>query len=432
MNAYNLADTYFVSRLGTGPLAAITFCFPVMMALRCIIRGLAAGAMTVVAHAIGRHDKGNAASLTTHALVLGTVTMVVLAVAGFMTVPELLGMLGANEVTLPLAGAYIRIMYMGLVFMTVSMMAGSIMIASGHVKMASFCIVLGTILNLVLDPIMIFGWLGFPALGIAGAALATIISEGIASAVALTILWRHFGLISIQIPSLSEMLAFWRSILRVAIPATLSLILMPISTGIITRIVVQFGQSAVAAVGVASRIEMFAFVIPMSIGMTLTPFVAQNFGAGRFDRIREARKITMWFAFLYGLAVASLFFIFSNPIARIFTEDPPVQSILVTCIRIIAFGFGLMEVHRYATFFLTGLDGPVSAALLNGVRVILLLVPLTLLGAWTLGLSGVFIARLLTDLTAGGLGIALTGKRGLRLLNLGMSPLTKTPQELTA
>ena len=138
--------------------------------------------------------------------------------------------------------------------------------------------------------------------------------------------------------------------------------------------------------------------------MSLTPFVSQNFGAARLDRIREALTASMRFAFCYGAGVAAVFFLCAPWLAGLFSKDPQVTSVLVDYIRIISFGYGMMEVHRYCGFFLTGLHKPVLATLLNVIRVVVFLIPLSCLGARVFGVRGVFLGRLATDITVGSIG----------------------------
>jgi len=134
--------------------------------------------------------------------------------------------------------------------------------------------------------------------------------------------------------------------------------------------------------------------------------VSQNFGAGRLDRIREARSLATRFALLYGAAVAVVFFACAPLFAALFTGDPKVAGILVAYIRTVSFGYGMMETHRYSGFMLTGLQRPVSTTLLNAIRVFVVLIPLSLLGARWFGVRGVFIGRLATDFIVGCVGIA--------------------------
>ena len=179
LNAYNLADTWYVARLGTEPLAAMSFTFPVVMFLGFFVRGIGTGAMTVVAHSLGAHRKEDAATVATHGSLLCVVAGAVLAVAGWFSIRPVFTRLGASGEILLMAEQYMRIWYVGMVFRALQVTFNDVVIGTGHTKASSSLMVLGTVLNFVLDPVMIFGLLGFPKMGIRGAALATVISEGI-------------------------------------------------------------------------------------------------------------------------------------------------------------------------------------------------------------------------------------------------------------
>ena len=211
-----------------------------------------------------------------------------------------------------------------------------------------------------------------------------------------------------------------------------SMLLMPISATVITKILSGFGNEAVAAAGAAGRIEMFAFVIPMALGMSLTPFVSQNYGAARIDRVREAQKKSTIFALAYGGFIAITFFLVAPQLAGLFSDDPKVVDIIVQYVRIISFGYGMMEVHRYCGFFLTGLHKPVATTILNAVRVLVFLIPLVYLGAYWDGLRGVFIGRLITDIAVGCVGLvwAFHASRSAMAEVLRHPPTPETKQEL--
>jgi len=410
MNAYNLVDTWFVSRLGTNALAAMSFTFPVVMLLGFIMRGLGTGAMTVVAHALGRGKQKTAARITTHAVFLSSSIALCLMVVGLLTIKPLFMRLGATGEVLVLTQQYMVIWYYGLVFRVLYMMFADIIIGTGHTKAVSFLMVAGTVLNFILDPIMIFGLWGFPRMGIQGAALATIISETLVLVTAFQFIHKRYHLILFVSHSFYRIAASWRRILHIGIPTTLSSILTPLSAAIIIKIVAGFGEAAVAAVGVASRIEMFAFMIPMTVGISLVPFVAQNYGAKRFDRIRAVRKGTMLFALSFGFIIAIVFSIIARPLGKLFSSDPEVINILVRYIYITCFGYGFLEVHRYATFYLIGIHRPVLSASLTAIRVIILMIPLAYCGAKLFGISGIFWGRLLTDIFSSVIGIIWTGR----------------------
>jgi len=417
MIAYNLTDTWFVSRLGTEALAAMSFTFPVVMLLEFVMRGLGTGAMTVVAHALGSGKQATAARITTHATFLSTGIALCLTAAGLLTMGPLFSRLGAAGEVLVLTQQYMWIWYLGLVIRVVHILFADIIIGSGNTKAVSVLMVGGTVLNFILDPMMIFGLWGCPKMGIQGAALATVISETIVLAGAFYFIHKRYHLILFALHTRQRIIASWRRILRIGIPTTLSSILTPLSAAIVIKIIAGYGEAAVAAVGVASRIEMFAFMIPMTVGMSMVPFVAQNYGAKRLDRIQAVRKGAMTFALVFGCSTAVIFFFIARPVGRLFSSDPEVVNILVRYIYITCFGYGFLEVHRYSGFCMTGIHRPLSSAFLNAIRVIVLMIPLAYFGSKLFGVSGIFWGRLMTDLSSGIIGIIWTGKilkKGLR------------------
>jgi len=285
------------------------------------------------------------------------------------------------------------------------MVGNGILISLGDSRAASKLMVLGTLVNTVLDPVMIFGYLGCPAMGIRGAALATVLAQAVSATWLLTLLAARHRLLLPPRHAGRGYLHSWRRILTMGTPPILSMMLMPVSSSVITRLLGGFGPEAVAAAGAAGRVEMFAFVIPMALGMSLTPYMSQNYGAKRLDRIRDALRISTRFALAYGGAMAILFFATAPWIARIFTRDPVVEGYFVAYIPDLAFGYGMLEVQRYSSFTLNGLHRPVSATGLMVTRVLVLLVPLSLLGVRVAGVHGLFVARLVTDLLCGALGL---------------------------
>lgn len=194
-------------------------------------------------------------------------------------------------------------------------------------------------------------------------------------------------------------------IIRFAIPSVFGMLLMPIGNGVITWVLSHFGNEAVAASAAAGRLEVIAFFFPMSLGTTLLPIVGQNYGARLYSRINQCRRFAMRFAFAYLLIMAFLFALFAPWMVKFFSTDPKVISIMEDYLRIIPFGFGMIEIHRYSTFFFTGCARPGVAAWLNALRIAGLLIPLTLIALWCNSLTGVFGARLAADLIAGSIGL---------------------------
>jgi len=409
-NMYNLTNAWFVSKLGTEALAAITFTFPVVILLMFMTRGLSSGSMSLVAHAIGAKDREKAAALTTHALLLSVVFAVVISVLGLLTVTYVFSRMGASGEVLGLTVRYMNIWYLGTVIMVLQITTSDIIISTGNTKAVSFLMVGSTVMNIFFDMGLIFGRFGMPRMGITGAALATILSQGAAFAAAFYMLACRMRLIDLRCIKTAAVFRSWGRILSFGIPGALGMVLTPISSAVITRLVSAYGNAAVAAIGVAVRIEMFAFMIPMTVGMSLLPFIAQNYGSGRIERIRQARKGSMIFAVGYGVFIGLIFIVFAEPMAGIFSTERAVMDVLRSYITITCMGYGMLEVHRYAGITMTGVHEPLQASVLTMIRVIVLLIPLSLAGSILFELGGIFWARLATDILAGLVGIWWSGR----------------------
>lgn len=301
-----------------------------------------------------------------------------------------------------------------------------LLIAAGKPMISSVMTILGMCANVVLDPLMIFGgegcrqmvsrlgwgWLsrlsnplwdllGFvPGMGIRGAALATIISQAMSALLLLGLLHR-LKLFSFRPIPRGELLRIWRKITGYAIPAILGMMLFPITNYITTRVTASFGDAMVAATAAAGRLEMVTFVVPMAFGIPLMSVVAQNYGAKLYSRVKYVFKFASAIAFGILAVAAVVLFFFTHRIAPLFTPAIQVQELIVTYMKIIPWGFGLLELSRYAGFALTGTGHPRLDATLKALRMVALLIPLSLLAWWLKWQNGVFYARLAADVIGG-------------------------------
>ena len=319
---FNLVDTIFIARLGTTHLAAMSFTFPVVMIVTNLAIGLGIGTSSIVARAIGEHDHQKIQNLATSSLILSFVTVGGLVVIGFLTIQPLFSAIGAEEDTLPLITQYMNIWYAGMLFLVVPMVGNYIIRATGDMVWPGIIMAFSAMLNLILDPIFIFGLFGFPRLEMQGAAIATIVAWVFTFFASSSILYFREKFICFRCLNFSNITKAWQSILHVAIPAGATHMIIPVGAAIIMRMVSQHGKEAVAAFGAASRIEMFAFIIFLALSSVIGPFVGQNMGAGRYDRIREALKKCYTFCLYLGLIEALILAYFSKSLMLLFDDNP--------------------------------------------------------------------------------------------------------------
>ncbi len=401
MMAFNVVDVFFVGRLGTVPLAAITLTFPVVMVVGTFTLGLGVGAMAVISRGIGAGDRTMIRRYSTDSLTLATVCVVVLTGLGLTTIEPLFTLLGATDSMLPYVKQYMHIWYPGMLFYIVPIVGNNIIRATGDTVTPSIVMLLGVAVNAVLDPIFIFGWGPVPAMGISGAAIATVIARGLTLVVALWVLYFREHLLASPWPGLENLIRSWKVLLGTGLPVAVSNAIIPIALGIVTRIVTQFGEEAVAGFGIASRIEGFGLAIVFALSTGISPFVGQNFGAGRIDRITKGISLARMFSLAWGLLLAVTFWISAKPIAAWFNSDPLVVESAVLYLWIVPFSLGLRSIHQIIWTALNVMGRPWDSLILEFLLAFTLWIPFAWAGAQLSGTSGLYWGLTLANIIAG-------------------------------
>jgi putative MATE family efflux protein len=401
IHAFNLIDTFFVGQLGTRELAAMSFTFPVVFTIAGMALGLGLGASAVISRAIGEGDWHKVRRLTTDSLTLSWLIVAFLVVVGLLTIDPVFRLLGATDEFLPLIRQYMRIWYPGAAFVVIPMVGNNAIRATGDTKTPSLIMLVAVCANGLIDPFLIFGWGPFPRLELAGAALATIIGRSITFTVALWVLGRREKMLTRRFPGVRAVWESWKSILYIGVPSGLVNVAIPVGLGIITRLVSGYGAAAVAGFGVASRVETFALTPIGAVRSVVAPFVGQNWGACRHDRVRRGVALSQRFALAWGVLLLVVFAIVGSRLATLFNDDPAVVRNVALYLWIVPLSYGLKGVFQLSTAGLAVLRRPLDAALLTALQIFGLYVPLGILGSHILGLTGVFGAAAVANLVTG-------------------------------
>jgi len=401
MMAFNVVDTFFVGRLGTLPLAAMTLTFPVVMVVGTFTLGLAVGAMVVVSQSIGAGDESRIRRYTTDALTLAGLCVVVLAGVGLATIEPLFRLLGATDAMMPFVRQYMLIWYPGMVFYVVPTVGNNIIRATGDTLTPSVVMLVGVAINAALDPLLIFGWGPIPPLGVAGAAIATVLTRAMTLVVALWVLHFREHLLVTPWPGGQILIESWKVILRMGLPVAISNVVIPIALGAVTRIVTRFGTEAVAGFGVATRIESFGLALVFALSSGISPFVGQNFGAGRMDRVREGIGHAKAFCLGWGVLLLLVFALFGRRLASYFDPSPAVIRSAALYLWIVSLSLGLRGIHLVVWTSLNVLGRPYDSLFLEFLLAFGLWIPLALAGAHLAQLPGLYGGLSLANLLAG-------------------------------
>jgi putative MATE family efflux protein len=409
MMTFNVVDTWFVARLGPRELAAMSFTFPVVMTLMSVAIGLGAGTSSVLARAIGEANTARSRRLATDSLILASLSVAVLTLLGLLTIDPVFRLLGAPDDLLPLIRRYMLPWYAGLAFLIVPMVGMASIRATGNTQTPSRIMIVASVLNIIIDPILIFGLAGFPRLELAGAAYATLIARATTLIAALWVLHHRLQMLSWDAVKLGELRASWAGILHVGLPAAGTNVIIPVANGVIVAMVAGFGTAAVAGLGVATRIEAFSLVIFYAMSAIIGPFVGQNLGAGRRDRILEALKLSFVFCLGFGALLALTVGICAVPLATFFTDDPAVVHVAALYLWIVPLSYGTAGIIMIVNACFNGLGKPLPATMISVTRMVIVYVPLAYLGKLLWGVPGIFAAAACSNLLIGA-GAALWGE----------------------
>ncbi len=387
---FNIADTYFLGQLGSEQLAAISFTFPVIFIIGSVALGLGTGTASVLSRAIGKGDRSRIRRLSTDSLLLSVSLVIVLAVLGLLTIRPLFSLLGADGRILEMVEEYMTIWYIGIVFLIVPMVGNSAIRATGDTKIPGLIMVFSAVINIVLDPILIFGYGIFPRMEIKGAAIATVFARALTLLASLAVLHFREHLIDWKWAGWKHIRSSWQEILYVGLPASATNTMVPLSMAIVTAMVAQYGPKAVAGFGVGGRIDALALMVIMALSVSLGPFVGQNWGAKNFGRVKTALKLSRKFTLLWGIGVGLFVIILAPHIGPVFNEDPIVIETIKHYLWIVPVSYGLQGLVMITGSTFNTINRPLRSTMLTVLRLFVFYIPLALIAGRFFEANGIF------------------------------------------
>jgi putative MATE family efflux protein len=372
---YTIVDMIFIGRLGGDAIAAVAFNMPLFFLVLGLSFGVGSGVTASIARFIGAKDKVNADNTAEHAVALGLIISTILTTLGLIYGEDLLQRLGATESVLPLSWDYLKVSLIGLPFMVFSTFFRSILSGEGDMKLPMAVAGLGTILNIILDPIFIFT-LGY---GVGGAAMASAISQLIVFLIFVYMLFvKEHAYIRFRMRDFSPSIFIIKDIIRVGLPASMSMIIMAFGQLVFNRILVRFSTDAVAAYQVGGRMEMVIFLPIMAIASALTTLVGMFFGAKEIEKIKFIAKYGIIRSMMVTGVLSIILYIFAPLVVKSFTLDVGIQSIAVTYLRFICLIYPLIAIGMTVGRILQGLGKGLPMLVITSIRILALSAPLAL------------------------------------------------------
>ena len=399
INIAQVAEAIYLGILGTEALAAIGFAFPITITLFAFAGGIGSGASSVIARAMGRGDKKRAAILVTHAQILTILLGLVLGFAGINYSNEIVSALGAKDRVLDLTIEYLEVYMLGFPFFMLSMVGSTLLRATGSAASPGIIMSVGSVLQVLLAPLLIFGWdlLGVPALGIAGAAWAYFASRSLSVLLYVWMLYRA-ELMNNNINGVTES---WKDIMHVGGPAIASGLVMPISMLIITKLLAGHGHEVVAGYNVASRVETLAHMILWSCSSSAEPLIGQNWGARLFDRVKRTLFLCHSFCLAWGVVTFIVMVQFGSYFVSLIDSDPLVVDTATLFFLWIPLSIGFMGMIQVANSSFNARGLPMPALVISILRSLVIYIPLALIGDHFWGYAGIFAATAITNVLLG-------------------------------
>jgi putative MATE family efflux protein len=397
----SMIDTVYVGWIGTLELAAVSFTFPVVMALATLSMGIGVGASSIIARVVGAGDDDKVRRLSTDALFLVAVLVVTLSVVGWLLSDALFTLLGARADILPLSIEYMDVWLIGLPAFALPMVATNIMRAVGNARLPGIIMTAGAVLQVILAPAFIFGIPGlWEGLGITGAAWAFVLSRMVMFVYTVRVLLK-MQLLWFKVEAWSEHWSSWKEIMKIGFPSMMSNLIGPVSMGIVVALLADYGHEVVAGFGVASRIESLATMVIMALAASTGPFIGQNWGARNYDRIYRAQSLGFRFSYLWSLLIFVVLAGAGRFLVGLINDDPAVIEATYAYLLIIPATYGFLGVGAVAGSTFIALGKPMPTLILSLLRMVVLFIPLALIMNGWLGYRGIFGAAAISNIVLG-------------------------------
>jgi putative MATE family efflux protein len=409
MNVSQVLDTYWVGRLGSAALAAVTIGITIRWVINSMSNGLGIGGMAVVARRIGAKDRTAAEHATWQTILLGLFISVLLGVLGLVLAQPLLVLLGADAEVFPLSLEFLRISFVGIFTLVLVFVINALLRGAGEARLAMTVLFVCTGVTVVLEPALVFGLGPLPALGVAGSALANVL--GFAAGLILQVVGR--ARIGINLSDLRPDLPLMGRIIRIALPSTVQMVLRSSSRLLIVALVGLYGTFAVAGYGVANRLLLVALIPAFGLGNTAGTLVGQNLGAHQPRRSERSAWWVSAYAVAYMVVAALLLFTLARPLIALFDSTPQVVGFGVDCLQVVSLTMIASAVGVVLARAFDGAGNTVPAMAINLFTLWGMELPFAYgLSRWIgLGAIGVWWGRAIANL-ANGLFLAFWFSRG--------------------
>lgn len=407
---YNIVDSLFVARISEDAMTALSLVFPIQNFSNAIAIGFGIGINAMIALYLGAGDREKAETAATHGFVLSLVHGVVMMVVSIAIMPGFLRRFTQDETLIAAGITYSTIVFLFLVVNMVSLAFEKIFQAVGRMKVSMVALITGCVCNILLDPVLIFGLGPVPAMGIAGAALATGIGQVLSVVVYLVVYLRTELPVRLRRSCLRPDAALDGRLYAIGVPAILNLALPSLLVTFLNGLLAAFSQSYVVVLGIYYKLQTFLYLPANGIVQGMRPLIGYNYGAKEHARVAKLYQLTLGMSAVIMVAGTVICMAASAPLIGLFSSNPETIAIGQTALRIICLGFVVSAVSTTSSGALEGLGKGAASLVISLCRYVIFIMPLAWLLCRQLGPTGVWHAFWVTEVLSAVIAFAVYRK----------------------
>ena len=395
---YNIVDSLFVAQIGEGALAAVSLAFPIQILVIAVAVGTGIGLNSLIARSLGEKNSEKASLVADHGIVLAVASWIVFALFGLFGTKHFFAMFTDDQAVLNMGTAYLSIVTIFSFGAFIQINIEKIFQGTGNMVYPMIMQIVGAVTNIILDPILIFGWFGLPKMGVKGAAIATVIGQIVAMVVSIYLITKRSQGIRISLKHFKINWKIVKEIYIVGIPSIIMQSIMSFLVIILNNILIGFSQTAVAVLGIYFKVQSFVFMPVFGLNQGALPILGYSYGAKNKERLMSCFKKTGLIAFCIMVVGTLLFNIIPGQIIRMFNGTEEMMTIGVSALRIISWSFILASVSITISTLFQAIGDGVQSLILAVIRQIVVLLPLALILSRSLGVVGVWLALPLAEI----------------------------------
>lgn len=389
---YNIVDSIYVSRLGTDALTAVSLAYPLQNAIVSVAVGTGVGISSAISIHLGAGDQEKADRAATLGIALTVFHCILFVIAGIFITRPFLSLFTDNPAVLKDACDYTYIVLCLSFGALLQIALEKIFQSIGQMKITMYLLIVGCVINIILDPILIFGLLGFPAMGTAGAAIATVIGQISAFLLYIAVYVRKSYAVHIRLRHLKPDIRLIGQIYSVGIPSSIMMLLPSTLISVLNRILASFSEVYVAVLGVYFKLQTFIYMPANGIVQGMRPIIGYNYGAGEIQRVRKTIRYSLLCAAAIMLLGTLLALLIPGQILSLFDADPELMDAGITALRIISLGFLVSSLGVICSGTFEALGNGRNSLIISLLRQFVITIPLSFLLSHFFGPAGVWVS----------------------------------------